>query len=196
MRVSKSTLVSLLTKAIVPGLALTRAFQELAEKQLVSGASQALFAVLQLLSLAYGIIVAAVFWGFFYTVEEYENTPLFQALFPAFMAAGTIGFAINLQVPPKHVCSNIQSNLVINLFLVVDCIYNCKWCWSYQFVGYAARGKAFRAFVWWCGDYCDIQSVFQALLPTFCGDAYNMWYYNVSSRWLWTTRDVQVRHPG
>lgn len=86
----------------LPGVALTHAFVELAQGHLVAGSSRALYAILKLLSIAYGIIVAAVIWGYVWEVEEYYHNPLLLPLFPAFMVAGTLGFSINLQVPPKH----------------------------------------------------------------------------------------------
>ena len=84
-------------------MTLTQAFIEISSGHLVSGSSRALFALIKLLSIAYGIIMGAAVWNYIYTVEIHDNTPVHIGFFPLFVTLAAIGFCIDLQVPVIHV---------------------------------------------------------------------------------------------
>jgi len=86
----------------LPGLTLTQSFLEISTGHIVSGSARALYGLLKLLSIAYGIIFGAVVWGYLYTIEIHDNTPIHTAFFPLFVIMGGIGFSIDLQVPIRH----------------------------------------------------------------------------------------------
>merc|ERR1712137_722020 len=86
----------------LPGMTLTQAFIEISSGHLVSGSSRALYAMLKLLSIAYGIIVGAALWNYIYVVELHDNTPIHIGFFPLFVTLAGIGISIDLQVPIIH----------------------------------------------------------------------------------------------
>lgn len=93
-------------------MTLTQSFIEISSGHIVSGSSRALFALLKLLSIAYGIIVGAALWSYLYTVEIHDNTPIHIGFFPLFVILGAAGISIDLQVPIVHV-SFLLSSIII-----------------------------------------------------------------------------------